>query len=141
VIVVLVRHGRAGERAEWEGDDHLRPLDKKGRRQAKGLVALLERYPVDRIVSSPYVRCVQTVQPLAEARGLPLEEAGELAEGKELADVLALLERADAACPVLCTHGDVVCEVIGEEMKKGETSVMKLEGGRLEQRERIPRPG
>ena len=35
MIVLLVRHARAGDRSEWEGDDRLRPLDKKGRRQAK----------------------------------------------------------------------------------------------------------
>jgi phosphohistidine phosphatase SixA len=141
VIVLLVRHGRAGERSKWEGDDRLRPLDKKGHRQAEGLVELLRPYAVDRILSSPYVRCVQTVEPLAGARELPLEEAEELAEGRERADVLGLLEMADAECPVLSTHGDVVVELLGEELKKGETQVLELAGGKLRQRERLPRPG
>lgn len=131
MIVLLVRHARAGRRSEWEGDDHLRPLDEKGRRQAEGLVELLAPHPVDRILSSGYVRCVQTVEPLAEARGLPLEEADELAEGKLQADVIGLLERLGAACPVLCTHGDVVLELLGEKMKKGETRVLTFESRRL----------
>jgi phosphohistidine phosphatase SixA len=131
VIVLLVRHARAGRRSEWEGDDHLRPLDEKGRRQAEGLVELLAPHRVDRILSSGYVRCVQTVDPLAEARGLAVDEADELAEGKVRADVIGLLERLDAACPVLCTHGDVVLELLGEKMKKGEMRLLAFESRRL----------
>lgn len=128
MIVLLVRHGRAGRRSQWEGDDRLRPLDKKGRRQAKGLVELLEPYPVDRVLSSPYVRCVQTVEPLAGARRLTLEEVEELEEGKLRQETIGLLERLDAEYPVLCTHGDVVFELLGEEMKKGETRALAFEG-------------
>jgi len=140
VIVLLVRHARAGKRWDWEGDDRLRPLDKKGRRQARGLVELLDAYPVDRILSSPYVRCVQSVEPLSEALGIRLEQSIELAEGQERADVLRLLEGSDAGCPVLCTHGDVVVEVLGEVLRKGETQVLELEDGIFKPRERLPRP-
>ena len=71
MIVYLVRHARAGKRGEWEGDDRLRPLDERGVRQAQGLVEQLSGRELRRILSSPYVRCVQSVEPLAEARGLP----------------------------------------------------------------------
>ena len=70
---LLVRHARAGSRKGWEGPDIERPLSKKGRRQADGLVEMLEAAGVKRIVSSPYVRCTQTVEPLAEALGLEIE--------------------------------------------------------------------
>jgi 8-oxo-dGTP diphosphatase len=140
VIVLLVRHARAGVRAEWEGDDRLRPLDKKGRRQAKGLVELLEEYPVGRIFSSPYLRCTQTVEPLAAARELPLEETSVLAEGSEREDVLQLLRPLEAECVVLSTHGDVVVELTGEEMKKGATEVLELEDGRLSRVRQLGRP-
>src|SRR6266511_1008153 len=83
VIVLLVRHARAGKRSKWEGDDRLRPLDKRGRKQAEGLVSLLAEYPIDRIASSPYLRCTQTVDPLAASRGLAVEERDELAEGSK----------------------------------------------------------
>jgi phosphohistidine phosphatase SixA len=138
VIVLLVRHARAGKRSKWEGDDRLRPLDEKGFRQAQGLVDVLERYPVDRILSSPYVRCVQTVEPLAQARALRLEEADELAEGEERSDVLRLLGRVEAECPVLCTHGDIVCELLGEEVKKGEVRELELEGDAIRQLRALP---
>jgi 8-oxo-dGTP diphosphatase len=140
VIVLLLRHARAGKRWEWEGDDRLRPLDKKGKRQARGLVGLLEAYPVDRILSSPYVRCVQTVEPLSEALGVPLEQAIELAEGQRRGDVLRLLQSRDASCPVLCTHGDIVLELLGEEMRKAETEVLDFDGRELRPLERLPRP-
>ena len=140
MIIILVRHTRAGDRSKWKGDDRLRPLDKKGRRQAEGLVELLAPYPADRILSSPYVRCVQTVEPLAGARELPLEQEEALAEGRTRTEVLALLHAMEAQCPVVCTHGDVVVELLGGELRKGETQVLELEGGKLRQRERLPRP-
>jgi broad specificity phosphatase PhoE len=140
VIVLLVRHGRAGDRSKWEGDDRLRPLDGKGRRQAKGLDCLLADYSIDRILSSPYIRCVQTVEPLAAARGVALEEVDELAEGGAGEDVLRLLAGMDARCTVLCTHGDVVHELIGEEMKKGATEALELDEGRLSRVRSLGRP-
>ena len=82
MIVYLVRHARAGHRATWQGeDDSLRPLDERGRRQADALVAQLADREFARILSSPFARCVQTVEPLAEARGLPVEAVDSLAEG------------------------------------------------------------
>src|SRR6266545_4887395 len=66
----LVRHGHAGDKHLWAGADDDRPLSSTGQREARGLVALLAGYSVDKIVSSPALRCAQTVQPLAEQRGL-----------------------------------------------------------------------
>ena len=140
MIVLLVRHGRAGERSEWEGDDRLRPLDGKGRRQADGLDGLLAGYAIDSIVSSPYVRCTQTVEPLAAERGIDVAEADELAEGAWREDALRLLNRLNGHCVVLCTHGDVVHELIGEEMKKGATEELELADGRLRRVRSLGRP-
>ena len=141
MIVLLVRHGRAGERGEWEGDDRLRPLDAKGRRQAEGLIELLTPYPIERVLSSPYLRCTQTVVPLATARGLDVNEVAELAEGSTRADVLRSLGSLEDDCVVLCTHGDVVDELVGEELPKGSTEELELEGGRLRRRRYLGRPG
>ncbi|HEX9416348.1 MAG TPA: phosphoglycerate mutase family protein [Gaiellaceae bacterium] len=140
MIVLLVRHARAGKRSKWEGDDRLRPLDKRGRKQAEGLVSLLAEYPIDRIASSPYLRCTQTVDPLAASRGLAVEERDELAEGSKRADVQRLLEELDAGCVVLCTHGDVVDELAGSELPKGSTQVLEAENGRLTPREYLAPP-
>ena len=74
-MTVLVRHASAGDSSAWVGDDTMRPLDERGRRQAAGLLDLLADHEVDRIVSSPYLRCLQTVEPLSRARGLEIEQA------------------------------------------------------------------
>jgi phosphohistidine phosphatase SixA len=140
VIVLLVRHASAGNRSTWEGDDRLRPLSAKGRRQAEGLVDLLADYPIDRILTSPSLRCTQTVPPLAAARGLEIEEAPELAEGSTRADVLRLLGSLDSGSVVLSTHGDVIEELVGEELPKGSTEVLELEGGRLRRVRHLGRP-
>ncbi len=64
MTVILLRHASAGDRTAWQGDDRLRPLDERGRKQALELVGRLRARGVERVVSSPYVRCTQTVAPL-----------------------------------------------------------------------------
>jgi 8-oxo-dGTP diphosphatase len=71
----LVRHAHAGDKHTWTGPDPLRPLSEPGRREAHGLLTQLRDYPITRILSSPAVRCLQTVEPLAQRRGLPIEPA------------------------------------------------------------------
>ncbi|MGH8963064.1 MAG: NUDIX hydrolase [Jatrophihabitantaceae bacterium] len=66
-VLVLVRHGRAGKRSEWRGEDALRPLDEVGLRQAAALATFLPYFAPTRIYSADRVRCVQTVEPLAAA--------------------------------------------------------------------------
>jgi phosphohistidine phosphatase SixA len=127
VTVFLVRHGSAGERSQWEGDDRLRPLDERGRRQAEGLVPLLGDRGIGRVLTSPYVRCRETVEPLADALGLPVEERAELAEGASRETVLALVAELRGHAAVLCTHGDVVEELTGQETKKGSTLVLSVD--------------
>jgi 8-oxo-(d)GTP phosphatase len=68
-VILLVRHGRAGKRGEWRGPDNERPLEPSGVAQADRLVGLLEMFAPNRIVSADLVRCVQTVQPLADHLG------------------------------------------------------------------------
>jgi broad specificity phosphatase PhoE len=140
VKAILVRHARAGKRAEWTGDDRLRPLDERGRRQAAGLVAPLASFGVDRLVSSPYVRCVETLVPLAAALGLAVEERDELAEGASAGAVRRLLGQLDSHTPAFCTHGDVVEALLGEDLglRKGAARVLELNDGELRLGAEIP---
>ena len=131
MIVLLVRHARAGDRDAWEGDDRVRPLDKKGWKQAEGLVELLSDYPIERLLSSQRLRCTQTFEPLAAVRGLEIEEAAELAEGSTRDDALRLLGSLENDHVAICTHGDVVEELIGDGMKKGAVEMLALEDERL----------
>jgi len=118
MTVVLLRHASAGDRDRWEADDRLRPLDKKGRRQAEALRHALHARGVTRALSSPYVRCTQTVAPL----GLAVEPDERLAEGADPDDTRALLLQADGA--VACTHGDVIENIVGLSIKKGAAVVL-----------------
>ena len=122
-LVLLVRHARAGDRDRWTGDDRLRPLDERGRRQARALVAPLAGYAVPRLVSSPYVRCVQTLEPIAAHLGLPVEHDPSIAEGVSVEKARALIQRLGPGPVVLCTHGDVMEALVGEgePKKKGST--------------------
>ena len=101
---ILVRHASAGDRTEWEGDDRERPLDERGRRQALELVARLESLPIDAIYTSPWIRCIQTVQPLASARDLPVVTLDELGETRQLEDGGPLLKELATKDVVVCGH-------------------------------------
>jgi phosphohistidine phosphatase SixA len=124
VTSILLRHARAGDRSEWDGDDRLRPLDARGLRQAAELVELLRPHGIGRIVSSPYVRCIQTVEPLAAALGLEVELDARLAEGAGR-DAAALLAEDGV---VACTHGDVVLDLLGRMLKKGAAAIVEPDG-------------
>ena len=129
MTVILLRHAWAGSAEQWEGDDRERPLDERGHRQALALVELLDAYPISRILSSPYRRCVQTVEPLAATRGLELEPRQELAEERQAADGPALLHVLVHEDAVLCTHGGSPWEdLAGGEYEKGAALVLDSSG-------------
>ena len=78
---LLVRHGCAGERAAWPGDDRERPLDEEGYAQAEALTPILDAYKVQRVISADVLRCLDTVGPYAERRRLPVESEPLVSEG------------------------------------------------------------
>jgi 8-oxo-dGTP diphosphatase len=125
VTVYLLRHARAGRRSAWKGDDELRPLSKVGRRQAAALLDVLADADVEQIMSSPYVRCVQSVEPLAAARGLEVDVVDELREGAPIEDALRLFEKVSGQPTVLCTHGDIV-EALLTRFKASGVKIGKL---------------
>lgn len=120
VPTYVVRHVKAGDRQAFSAPDELRGITKRGRRQAKRLVALFEGRPLERLFSSPYLRCIQTFEPLAEARGLEIELAQELAEGAPAAAAEALVLAAASDGPAaFCTHGDVQQSLIEGLLERG----------------------
>jgi broad specificity phosphatase PhoE len=148
----VVRHAKAGDREGWQGDDRLRPLTKSGREQAEGLAELLKTEPIDRILSSPYVRCLQTVEPLAARRKLPIEPRKDLEEGAGGESVIRLVQEARGQNLVLCTHGDVVEELLewliehglvarsAARNEKGGTWALYDESGRITSAKYLPAP-
>ena len=117
VRMLLVRHGHAGTKEGWSGDDRLRPLDARGRRQAEHLVGVLSPWRPSRIVSSPYLRCLQTMEPLAATTGLRAEHDDALTpvHVRRAVELVRRLSSATAADGVVvCTHGEVRGEVLAE---------------------------
>ena len=149
--IYLVRHARAGSRGRWKGDDTLRPLSKVGRSQADGIAKRLSREPLDVIVSSPYVRCVDTVAPLADELGVEIETTDALAEGARVSQALRLFEKVQDRQAVLCTHGDVMQDLLDHfgrhgvklrdhRMEKGSVWVFDLEGNEVQRARYMPPP-
>ena len=117
----LVRHGAAGDRQSWPGDDSLRPLSRRGEMQAAGLAKTLAEHRIEAIFTSPYVRCVQTVQPLADETGLEIVEHPALAEGEGGKATRDLVRSLIGINAVLCSHGDVIPAVMDWMVNKGMT--------------------
>lgn len=147
----LVRHAKAGDRSAWTEDDRLRPLSKAGRRQAEALVRASNGLRVDRIVSSPFVRCEQTVRPLALDRGLRVEPVEELGEGAQLEGLLELIAGLDGQAVVACAHGDLIPWAIEHlrglgvpadegPTKKASTWMLEREGGAIVRARYLPPP-
>ena len=120
MAVHLIRHADAGHRGSWGGPDGERPLSVRGRAQAAALADELSPAAPRRILSSPLVRCVETVQPLADALELVVEPHPALAEGARREDTWALLEAlAGDEDAVLCSHGDVIPPLLDRLQRRG----------------------
>ncbi len=117
-MLYLVRHAKAGSRSEFDGDDRARPLTGKGRRQAIAIADRLLPHATGALISSPFVRCVQTLQPLAESRGIAIATDDVLTEGAGFEGALDLLTNLPDGS-VLCSHGDVIPETIGALARRG----------------------
>lgn len=148
----LLRHAAAGDRTKWDGIDAVRPLTKKGRRQAIALSQSLQDRGIEFIYSSPYTRCVETVELLAEAIGAKVVEHDALAEGPDIDGAYQLCDDLVGHNAVLCTHGDVIPAVMNRMMWAGLTlhsrfycskaSIweIELEGGRFGDATYVPPP-
>ena len=104
--LIVLRHAKAEPRDTWSGDDLDRPLTAEGKEQAAELSRILHAYGVRRVVSSPAVRCAQTVEPFANDISTFLEIDDRLSEDTRFTQVnrsiAALLDHKKPA--VICTH-------------------------------------
>jgi phosphohistidine phosphatase SixA/predicted NUDIX family NTP pyrophosphohydrolase len=140
-VIVLVRHAKAGKRSQWADDDRLRPLDKAGRRQARGFMRFLPAFAPTRVVSANRVRCVQTVEPFAVSAGLEVEIDPAFADEAYLDDpdttrnrLLEIAKSAPAA--VISSQGaavpGLVADLAGVEnvvTRKGSAWVLSFADG------------
>ncbi len=134
------------------GADALRPITKKGRRQSEAIAGYLKDAGIERIYTSPYTRCVETVEPLAEAIGAKVREHDALAEGPDIDAAYELCDELVGYNAVLCSHGDVIPAVMNRMMwagltlesrfycSKGSIWEVDLEGGRFTTARYVPPP-
>ena len=148
-MIYLLRHTHAGNKQAWSGPDDRRPLSATGRREAAGLVPQYRDRPVATILSSPSLRCQQTVRPLAEQRHLPVGLEGRLDVDAEAEKAAALL-RPDLDDVVLCTHGELIGQLLGllrargapidqdAQWPKGSTWLLRLNGDQVAEATYLP---
>ncbi len=115
--ILIVRHGTAGSKSRYKGDDRLRPLDKHGRAQAESLVGQLLAFGADTLYAADRVRCEQTLAPLAEELGVaihnePLLTEEAYADDRKPARRRILEIAAAGGTPVICTQGKVIPDLI-----------------------------
>ncbi|MDH3755654.1 MAG: histidine phosphatase family protein [Acidimicrobiia bacterium] len=110
--IYLIRHASAGTRGRAEAPDLHRPLDDYGRQQADAIAARLAQTALEAVLSSAALRCIQTVAPLAALHGVEVETHPALLEGADLAATLDLIESCAHRTVALCSHGDVIPEVM-----------------------------
>ena len=151
--VLLVRHGLAGHREQWVGDDALRPLEDAGVEQARVLGELLPLWAPTAVLSAPALRCRSTVEPAAERLQLPVEVDGDLAE--DAAERLPHLLRrlgSSGRTTVACSQGGAIgaavaalvaeagLEVAETGAPKGSVWALSFADGRLVDADRTVLP-
>lgn len=137
--LIILRHAAAEPRGDWTGDQDDRPLTEAGQLQAKNLVPVLRAFGAKKIITSPALRCRQTVEPLAAERGLRVTTDLRFAEGTDPARVhVALNDLLDLKAPVvLCTHRPVLPDLfaalplIVDPLEPGQARVVHHRRGRV----------
>ena len=148
----LFRHTTAGDRSRWRGRDEDRSLTKKGWREADAIAISLADAGIERIVSSPYERCVQSVKPLAKLIKAPIETSSLLGEEPDIDAAYALVDSLVGTDTVISSHGDVIPALINRMMwaglslesrfycSKGSIWVVEVDGGKFTTARYLPPP-
>ena len=151
--ISVIRHAEAGDRDRWSAPDDLRPLTKGGRLQAQRIAERFGDEPFVQVMSSPFVRCVQTVTPLADALGLRVQLRDDLAEGQPPSYLeKAILEAEGEGSTAICVHGVTLRALLDDLMergiarrvkqasKKGATWVLEVRDGAIVSARHVPAP-
>lgn len=146
--LIVLRHAKAHKRDHWDGPDLERPLTGDGANRARELTRVLDAYGVRTVVSSPAVRCVETVRPYAAHLDTRPETDPRLSEDTSRRDVAAALEEVlhHSEPVVLCTHRPTlpwvaaVLDVEPTALAPGEGYVVHHRNGRLVAAEPLPQP-
>ena len=121
--LIMLRHGKALERAEWQGEDEDRPLQLVGQLQAKRMLSLYQVFGLEEIHTSDAVRCLDTVAQMAKSLKLTPVITNAVSEytykkSKEKAIEYAkeLIKRDKQV--ILCSHNRVLPRMTEKLTKK-----------------------
>jgi len=117
--VYLLRHANAGQRERSNVADHERPLSKKGQRQVAQLNRRFLRLPLTRIETSYFVRCEQTIEPLAASLDIVPGHEPTIVEGGSPEAVIQFFRSLHGESALLSSHGDIISGVIGQLAAEG----------------------
>jgi phosphohistidine phosphatase SixA/8-oxo-dGTP pyrophosphatase MutT (NUDIX family) len=134
--LIILRHTKALERGDWDGDDSLRTLNENGIAQAQALINHLAPFAIDEIYTSDFTRCVQTVSPLGESRGLVVSKVPSLNEATFESDPERSISFANALKQderniLICSHNPVIPTMLRGILntKLKNKDLIKLEPG------------
>ena len=134
--LIILRHAKALERGDWDGDDSLRTLNENGVAQAQLLISHLAPFAIDEIYTSDFTRCVQTVTPLGESRGLAVSKVPSLNEATFESDpersiTFANALKQDERTILICSHNPVIPTMLRGILntKLKNKDLIKLEPG------------
>ena len=155
--LIMLRHAKALEREEWQGEDEDRPLEQLGQQQARRMLSLYQVYGLTQIHTSDAVRCHDTVEQMAKALGIALTITNKVSEytwkkNKEKAidyakDLIKINEPI-----ILCSHNPVLPRMMEKLTKKidfdfpsnklqpGESWILHHNGKKVVQIDRLEAP-
>jgi phosphohistidine phosphatase len=140
--LLIIRHGPAGDRAQWEAegrDDRLRPLTQEGkkeiRRVTEGLSTLVPS--IDLVATSPLVRAVQTAEIMVSRYSCKSVTVDALAPGNDPEQVVTWLRGERGETVAVVGHepdlSSLACYLLtGKEpsflmLKKSGTCMLQLD--------------
>lgn len=151
--VHVIRHALAGHRDRWDGPDDRRPLTEEGWEQADAIARRDAGLGFVRLVSSPFVRCVETLEPLRAATGIEIEARRELAEGMPRESLEEIVAEVAAYGPAaICVHGDQLVALAAglaargvrpegpHDVRKGCTWALEVRDGSVAAARYLPPP-
>lgn len=115
--IIALRHGKAVAHEDWDGPDAARPLQSRGVAQSVSVAPAIAAFRPRKLVSSPAVRCMTTIGPLARLVGLdvsPKEAISQDSWEHDAVDVRRVVRKRIEAreSAVLCSHGPVLPQIV-----------------------------
>ncbi len=121
--LIMLRHAKALERTEWQGEDEDRPLQLVGQLQAKRMLSLYQVFGVDEIHTSDAVRCLDTVAQMAKALQITPVITDAVSEytykknkEKSIDYAKELIKKNKQV--ILCSHNPVLPRMMGKLTRK-----------------------